>query len=393
MELSESNCAVEMGILERELRWGLMKMERIILGGGIYGLYAAIRSAEKGYGVLVMDMEEGPFRRGSYINQARLHNGYHYPRSMATAYKSSQYFQRFMEDFGTECNNTDFQQVYAIARDYSWTNSRQFQRFCRNLHIRCEKMDKSLFFNPVTVEDAFLTEECSFDAGRISDKMYREAKEKGVEFQWGVRIESMEKGLSEWRIHLQDGREYRAPFVLNATYAGVNQIHRLAGYEFLPIKYELCEVILCEVSEAIQKVGVTVMDGPFFSVMPFGKTGLHSITTVSRTPHMTSYDALPSFPCQAENWNCMPECTENCNTCAFHPKTAFTEMRQIARRYLREDIEIRYIKSLFTLKPILKTSEIDDSRPTIIRKYSEQPDFYTVFSGKINTMYDLDSIL
>ena len=49
--------------------------------------------------------------------------------------------------------------------------------------------------------------------------------------------------------------------------------------------------------------------------------------------------------------------------------------------------------SLYTIKPILVASEIDDSRPTIIKQYSQSPDFYTVFSGKINTMYDLDEIL
>ena len=68
-------------------------------------------------------------------------------------------------------------------------------------------------------------------------------------------------------------------------------------------------------------------------------------------------------------------------------------MLQIAKRYLKEDIQIKYIKSLYTIKPIMVASEIDDSRPTIIKKYSENPDFYTVFSGKINTMYDLDEIL
>ena len=73
--------------------------------------------------------------------------------------------------------------------------------------------------------------------------------------------------------------------------------------------------------------------------------------------------------------------------------TACQEMVQTTKKYLSEDIEIRYVKSLFTIKPILVASEIDDSRPTIIRQYSENPDFYTVFSGKINTMYDLDEIL
>ena len=68
-------------------------------------------------------------------------------------------------------------------------------------------------------------------------------------------------------------------------------------------------------------------------------------------------------------------------------------MIQTAKKYLNKDIKIEYVKSLFTIKPILVASEIDDSRPTIIRQYSKNPDFYTVFSGKINTMYDLDEIL
>ena len=45
------------------------------------------------------------------------------------------------------------------------------------------------------------------------------------------------------------------------------------------------------------------------------------------------------------------------------------------------------------MKPILMSSEIDDSRPTVIRKYSEGPTFVAVLSGKINTVYDLDEVL
>ena len=187
---------------------------------------------------------------------------------------------------------------------------------------------------------------------------------------------------------------YSAPFVLNATYAGINKIHNLLEFEYLPIKYEFCEVILCEVSDNIKNVGLTVMDGPFFSLMPFGLTGYHSITTVSRTPHSTNYENLPPYDCGGdEEKKKHPEHSKGCIHCSIFPKSAFEEMVQIAKKYLREDIEIKYIKSLYTIKPILVASEIDDSRPTIIKQYSQNPDFYTVFSGKINTIYDLDEIL
>ena len=60
-------------------------------------------------------------------------------------------------------------------------------------------------------------------------------------------------------------------------------------------------MILCEVGESLRNVGITVMDGPFFSLMPFGQTGLHSLTSVTFTPHETSYDAVATFPCQKES--------------------------------------------------------------------------------------------
>jgi hypothetical protein len=369
-----------------------MFYDRIVLGAGMYGLYAANVLAEKSHSVLVIDADEEPFTRGSYINQARLHNGYHYPRSYSTARKSANYFGRFSNDYG-DCIKNDFKQIYAIARHYSWTNGYQFKNFCENASIPCEEMPTEIFFNKNSIEKAFLTCEYSFDASLLKDALLKSAKERGAEFLFGVQIKKISKYRAEFVISLANGQEFRTGFLLNATYAGSNQIHRMLGYEMLNIKYELCEIILCNVSPNIKDVGLTVMDGPFFSVMPFGKSGFHSITSVSKTPHITSYDALPTFACQKKREGCSPEFTQNCNSCPCRPETAFMEMVQTAKKYVNSSINIEYVKSLFTLKPILKTSEIDDSRPTLIRQYSEKPDFYTVFSGKINTMYDLDVIL
>ena len=367
---------------------------KIILGAGIYGMYAAKRTLEKNPNekVLILEVENTYFNRGSYINQARLHNGYHYPRSYSTASKSAKYFDRFYNDF-KEGINDNFKKVYAVATDYSWANGEQFKKFCDNLNLLCDEIPKENFFNPHTIDKAFLTKEYSFDAKKIGDKLYRELRALGCNFKFEAKITSIKKEKDIFIVQLEDGSEYFTPFILNATYAGINKIHDLLGFEYLPIKYEFCEVILCEVSDNIKNVGLTVMDGPFFSVMPFGLTGYHSITTVSRTPHFTSYDHLPPYDCSGDEKLHTKEHRKGCIHCGIYPETAFQEMVQTAKKYLSEDIEIKYVKSLFTIKPILVASEIDDSRPTIIRQYSQNPDFYTVFSGKINTMYDLDEIL
>ena len=160
------------------------------------------------------------------------------------------------------------------------------------------------------------------------------------------------------------------------------------------IKYELCEIILCTVSDELKNTGITVMDGPFFSIMPFGKTGLHSLTSVTFTPHMTSYDAVPTFPCQKNSGGfCTPSRLGNCNDCPAKPQSAWPFMSNLARKYLKDSLKFEYASSLYSMKPILKASEIDDSRPTVIKKYSESPTFVSVLSGKINTVYDLDEVL
>ena len=61
------------------------KYDKIIIGAGLYGLYSALFCCRKGQRVLVLEYESAPFKRATYINQARVHQGYHYPRSISTA--------------------------------------------------------------------------------------------------------------------------------------------------------------------------------------------------------------------------------------------------------------------------------------------------------------------
>ena len=68
-------------------------------------------------------------------------------------------------------------------------------------------------------------------------------------------------------------------------------------------------------------------------------------------------------------------------------------MSQLARKYQKEEYGFAYQGSLFSMKPILKASEIDDSRPTVVRVMNTEPMLVSVLSGKINTVYDLDEVL
>lgn len=369
--------------------------DKIIIGAGLYGLYAAKKSSEKGQRVLVLEYDEAPFMRATYINQARVHMGYHYPRSLTTAMKSAGYFRRFTEDFSF-CIHDGFEQVYATSTQFSWTDAAQFTEFCDAAGIFCKQIPASVYFKDGLCDGAFLTREYTYDAMLLRRFYLDFFEEQGnVSFLYKVRISRILRGGQCYTVYLEDGTSYEAPFVLNASYASVNQVlSRTEGIsgELFPIKYELCEIILCKAGQALAQTGITVMDGPFFSIMPFGRTGLHSLTAVTFTPHMTSQEEKPTFSCQ-KGVECSPKALENCNLCPNRPETAWPYMSHLADKYLKEEFSYEYKSSLYSMKPILKSSEVDDSRPTAILVASREPTFISVLSGKINTVYDLDEYL
>lgn len=372
----------------------MKRLDRIIIGGGLYGLYAALFCAKRNEKIIVLEYDDNPFGRATYINQARVHMGYHYPRSISTAMKSAHYFNRFVSDYGF-CINNKFEQIYATSKHFSWTNADSFKKFCTDVNIRCEEIPVSKYFNDSMCDGAFLTEEYTYDANQLKNYYIDEiAKYRNVEIKYGVRIKSIEQLEDSYRIVTED-EVYCSDFVLNATYASVNQIINKIGKKGFDIKYELCEIILGKVSSNLEKVGLTVMDGPFFSIMPFGNTGFHSLTAVTFTPHLTSMSVLPDFDCQSAQGALCKGTMQlgNCNLCPERPDTAWEYMNKLAEKYLKKEFKMEYNHSLFSMKPILKAAEVDDSRPTVVQYISQHPTFVSVLSGKINTVYDLDEVL
>jgi hypothetical protein len=308
--------------------------------------------------------------------------------------KSAGYFDRFVNDYGF-CINREFDQIYATSYEFSYTNGQQFKRFCEISKIPVEEVSPDKYFKKGMCDSAFKTIEYTYDARILREYFEKKlAETENIEVVKKAYIYHVDKDDSEFSLSIANyEKEVHTSFVLNTTYASVNQVNKLFGFELFKMKYELCEIILCDVNDRLSHTGLTVMDGPFFSIMPFGHTGIHSLTSVSFTPHETSFGSLPEFKCQAKNTFCSSEMLKNCNCCECKPKTSYDYMNALAKKYLLDDFEISYRGSMFSVKPIMVEAELDDSRPTIIRKLCDSPTFFSILSGKINTIYDLDWIL
>src|SRR5215510_9534644 len=100
----------------------------VVIGGGFYGVSIAEFLAGRGLPVTLVEREPELLARASYRNQARLHGGYHYPRSFGTAYRSRLNLPIFSRDFRPAIAD-NFVSLYAVARVDSKVNARQFEAF------------------------------------------------------------------------------------------------------------------------------------------------------------------------------------------------------------------------------------------------------------------------
>lgn len=212
------------------------KYDKVILGAGLYGLYSALHCGKKGEKILVLERDATAFRRATYINQARVHQGYHYPRSVSTAMKSAGYFERFNRDFDF-CINREFKKIYATSSKYSWTSGEQFKKFCAAANIPCEELNPSTFFNEGLCDGVFMTREYTYDAMILRDWYLQKISElKNVEIRYCANVVKIEKVVDAYKVILEDGTEAETPFLLNATYAATNQILDMLGFEKFGIK-------------------------------------------------------------------------------------------------------------------------------------------------------------
>lgn len=369
----------------------------VVVGGGIFGVYAALYLENNGAKVCIIEKESALFQKASVVNQARLHSGYHYPRSVATAVMSNDNKERFTADH-REFIHFAFDQYYAIDKYGSFTGATQFERFCAHLGIRCDLIERHPLFNADRIEALFLTTEYSFDPFLIAH-YYRQKLENrpGIEVYYHTKITSAVESGDHWEIsltHLNTGAafELKATQVINATYAGSNAVNRIFGVEDIHLMHEISEMAFVTSPQAAN-TGLTIMDGPFASLMPYGRSGLLSLSSVAYTHHKVSYDNLPTFDCQESNKDCQPDFPSICNYCHAKPVSNYKKMLSQISQYFTKEVEFQYFTSFFTIKSKLKASHIDDGRPTEIAVLKENPRFYCIFAGKINSIYEIEKVI
>lgn len=362
---------------------GIADYDAIILGGGFYGVAIAIhlRQHRGVKRILLVEQEPSLLNRASRFNQARVHNGYHYPRSLVTAFRSRINLPRFVRDWPDAVRN-DFQKVYAIGRRHSKVTAKQFERFCREIGAPIEPAPRSLnrLFEPKLIEASYLVQEYAFDVNRLQSWAMAELQSHNVEVRTSTcATEVLRDEAGSLRVVLVgpkgESKSCTSPLVLNCTYSGLNQL----GGEFpllqLKLKHEIAEMALLEMPPQLAKLGITVMDGPFFSAMPYPARGLHTLSHVRFTPHMHWEDDRGVDPYE--------------RLATYHKDTRVDRMVRDVARYMPAISGARHVESIFEVKTVLTKSEGDDGRPIVFERHGNLPGCYSVLGGKLDNIYDI----
>lgn len=354
--------------------------DAIVIGGGFYGAAIAIYlKTQRGFkDVALLEREPGLLRRASYNNQARVHNGYHYPRSFTTAFRSRVNLPRFVRDY-PQAIRRDFTMLYAIARRNSKVTSHQFDRFCREIGAELEAAPDALrnLFEPRLIEDVFLVEEHVFDAGKLAEWARQELDECGVKIFLNTHAKAIRRTLNGLSVECENNtpEALKGRHVFNCTYSGLNQFMGAFPGTQTKLKHEIAEMALMQVPPELAGLGITVMDGPFFSMMPFPDRELHTLSHVRYTPHLSWRDHLGIAPYQ--------------KLASYHRETRAERMIRDVTRYMPAVREARYVESLFEVKTVLVKNESDDGRPILFEKHPELPGCYSILGGKIDNIYDV----
>ncbi len=348
-----------------------------IVGGGFYGCCLALYLADKKRSVVLFEKEPILMSRASAINQARVHSGFHYPRSLTTALRSLVNFPRFVYEF-RDAIVDDFTMCYAIARHGSKVNAQRFWRMYTDMKAPIKPASPTMkgLFASSMIENVFACQEYAFNHDLLRDILEHRLKQRSVEVRRETEIiKAQSIANNQTRLTDTHQKSVHATHIFNCTYSRINVFLEQSNLEPLALKHELTEMLLIESPEELHGLAVTVMDGAFFSLMPYPSRSAYTLSHVRYTPHAQWHDNKP--------------CIDGHKVLQhYHKKSHMPFMLRDVQRFM-PDLTLHFRESLFEIKTVLQRNEIDDGRPIFYRTHPELGNVHTVMGSKIDNVYDL----
>lgn len=234
-------------------------MKIAVLGAGWYGCHIAKHLLTLGYEVKVYEVRESVFAGASGNNPARLHLGWHYPRSRLTRAACQEHVAEFMTEYGrfTRAIPTN---VYAVAAHDSLVDAGTYWQ-TMSAELDGVPMDPAAL-GLENVEAAYLTNERHILVANAS-AFFRERL-----------AEHLVTGVEARAFGDPTPKKFGADALVDCTFCANDEVNI--------DRFEPCLTFWLQ---GPTDRAVTIMDGAFPSIYPRDPwTGTSSLTSASLTP-------------------------------------------------------------------------------------------------------------
>ncbi len=309
-----------------------------IIGAGIFGCAIGYELHRVGHNVTIIEKENDIMQKASKANHNRLHLGYHYPRSMETTEQSLGGLVSFYTNY-RDAIVSHFPNYYMIAKQGSNTTAKEYINFCDNAGIDyTHEMPSELLINQNLIDLSINTDETVFDYDILKSLVSEYIKDIDIKLNT-----------------VFDGNTSDCDYLINTTYANINKVNELIGVP--KIKIKLQDVVVPYFRMKHKPFGMTIMDGPFCSIMPKG-SNLNEFLLYSVKHSLVYDDQL------------------NIDNIYKQSQKYFPFLKNVER--------VGYWRTERAL-PINE----DDGRVSEIFTYKEHPKVINVLSGKVSTCHKL----
>jgi hypothetical protein len=339
-----------------------------VIGGGIFGLSAAFELTSD-FDVTVFEQNQELLKGATYANHNRHHYGYHYPRSYETARQCLESRHSFESVYGP-CLVWDFKNYYAVSKTDTKTTPENYLKFCKDLDLyHKEEWPEEGAMSREKVALSLRVKEAVYDfntLNRLVQYRLRESPKLSVLLNHRVTAGKLGDDGSKVLTVRHDAKteEQRFDFVINATYASLNQFCDWFGFAPRQFQFNLQELAVVELPLQ-HKSGMTVMDGEFPSFIPLGFSNFfllaHVVTSMLRRDSSFQTQSLIARSLNIEsNWSGVQA------SCALQ---------------LPVVSQARYQRSIFVDRVVDAARSSDDARVTELMDHGSG--CWSIFAAKV----------
>jgi hypothetical protein len=341
-----------------------------IIGGGIFGVTTALVLA-RFCDVRLFERSGGLFQGATFANHNRQHFGFHYPRSPETARQCLESHRDFQRFYGA-AEFSDFPHYYCVAARNSKVGPEQYVQFCDDVGLQYRReLPPAGILAPDKIALSLRAHEGVLDFITLREAaLLRLSKEPDISICTEHTVSAGQVlGDGTKQLTLSEGGQTKREifdFVINATYAHYNTFCEWFGFQQRTFQFNLQELNIIELPRGL-RIGVTIMDGVFPSMIPMGKTPYHLLAHVHasqliRESSSHSKPLLGRVSAIESNW---------------------VGVLGASIEYLPILKEARYLKSLFVDRVVDAGASATDARLTDITDHGAG--CFSIFAAKVIT--------